>query len=92
VIGQIGILIVINLVISVATPGIDYQAHIGGLLAGVWLGFLFVPGRVPTLSRKWQMPAGGGSAQGVGTLRILGVAALLLVIVVGVMIGTSMRV
>jgi membrane associated rhomboid family serine protease len=92
VIGQIGILIAINLVISFATPGIDYQAHIGGLLAGIWLGFLFVPGRVPTLSQMWQMPAGGTSSQGIAAIRILGVAALVVVIVVGVMIGTSIRV
>jgi membrane associated rhomboid family serine protease len=92
VIGQIGVLIAINLVISFATPGIDYQAHIGGLLAGVWLGFLFVPGRVPTLSRMWQMPAGGGSSQGVTAFRILGVVALVIVIIAGVMIGTAMRV
>jgi len=47
---------------------------------------------MPTLSRMWQMPAGGTSSQGVLAIRILGVAALVVVIVVGVMIGTGMRV
>ena len=53
IIGQIGALILINLAIgfgSQAAGGtIDNFAHIGGLLAGLWLGFLLAPNKVPTL-------------------------------------------
>lgn len=92
ILGQIGVLIVINLVIGFVVPGIDYFAHIGGLVAGIWLGFVIVPGRVPTLSSLWQRPS-GGAEQGFGTgaLQVLGVLALVAVIVAGLMIGTQER-
>ena len=40
-------------------------AHIGGLVSGLWLGFVVPPGRVPTLSSAWQNPRGqlGQAAQ-----------------------------
>lgn len=42
---SISALVVINLVISFATPGIDWRAHIGGLVVGalVCLGFVVAP-------------------------------------------------
>ncbi len=55
--GQIGMLIVINLFLGFSLPGIDNAAHIGGLLAGAWLGFVLVP-RGATLSSFWQRPRG----------------------------------
>src|SRR5262249_15867894 len=54
---QIGMLIAINLVISFAVPNIDISAHIGGLLAGCWLGLVMVP-RGATLRSFWT-PAPG---------------------------------
>jgi hypothetical protein len=73
-------------------PGIDYFAHIGGLVAGIWLGFVIVPGRVPTLSALWQRPAGApDSGIGPGALQVLGVLALVAVIVAGLMVGTQER-
>ncbi len=53
--GQIGMLIVINLFLGFSIPNIDNAAHIGGLLAGAWLGFILVP-RGATLSSFWQRP------------------------------------
>lgn len=53
--GQIGMLIVINLFLGFSLPSIDNAAHIGGLLAGAWLGFVLVP-RGATLSSFWQRP------------------------------------
>jgi len=83
-------LIVINLAFGFLFPGIDNAAHIGGLLAGLWLGYLFIPEHVPTLARMWQ---GRGSTTGraTGILRGLGVAALVAVLVIGVMVGTEAR-
>jgi membrane associated rhomboid family serine protease len=91
--GQIGTIIVINLVIGFSgfLP-IDNAAHVGGLVAGLWLGFLIVPGRVPTLRSLWQRPA-AAPTEGTGAptmlLPTLGVAALIAVLSMGVIAGTN---
>jgi hypothetical protein len=86
-VGQIGTLILINLAFGFIVPGIDNSAHIGGLLAGLWLGFIFVPGRVTTLRNLWQRP--GDGAGGTALLPAIGVAALVCVLAVGVVVGTA---
>ncbi len=59
IIPQLGFLVVINLAFGFLGGGmIDNAAHIGGLLAGVWLGILVPPGKVPTLRSAWQHPRG----------------------------------
>ena len=94
---QIGILIGINLMIGFSVPGIDNAAHIGGLLAGAWLGFILVP-RGSRLDSFWSKPesaSSGSHPQGSQPrtvdrerlLRIGGVAALVGVIVVMVAVG-----
>jgi rhomboid protease GluP len=92
-VGQLGFLILLNLALGFANPRIDNAGHIGGLLGGLWLGYLLVPGRVQTLSRTWQRPAGEGQggAQAQSILRLLGVVALVLVLAVGIVIGTEER-
>jgi hypothetical protein len=92
-VGQIGMLIVLNLILGFALGArIDNAAHVGGLLAGLWLGVLIVPGRVPTLRGMWQRPAGqDGSARASLVLPVLGVAALVVVLAVGIVIGTAQR-
>lgn len=57
---QIGLLIGINLVIGFTIPNIDNAAHIGGLLAGMVLGFLLVP-RGARLGSFWSQPGAGSS-------------------------------
>jgi rhomboid protease GluP len=101
-VGQIGMLIVINLAFGFGINGaggnIDNAAHIGGLLAGLWLGFVLVPGNVRTLRDLWQMPSGPGSAEAIGTatdrrllalVRLLAVLALLTAIAVGLVLGSE---
>jgi membrane associated rhomboid family serine protease len=98
-IGQIGGLILINLLLGFGLAGfggnIDNFAHLGGLAAGLWLGFLLVPGRVPTLGSLWQR-SGGGDLVGrpglsAGLIRMLGVLALVVVIGLGVVVGSQGR-
>jgi membrane associated rhomboid family serine protease len=97
-VGQLGTLIVINLVIGFSlSAAVDNFAHVGGLLTGLWLGYLIPPGVAPTLSTFWIRPTGAGTTGGVAAggaqslLRVLGVAALLLLFVVGLVVGTAAR-
>jgi membrane associated rhomboid family serine protease len=53
---QIGILIAINLFIGFSIPGIDNAAHIGGLIAGAWLGFIIIPNGATRLDSFWSRP------------------------------------
>jgi hypothetical protein len=93
--GQIGILIGINLFIGFSMPGIDNAAHIGGLLAGAWLGYVLVP-RGARLDSFWSRPRAAGGSEpsapdsGQRSLRLRqvgGVAALIGVIVLALAIG-----
>jgi len=95
-VGQIGTLIVINLAFGFAFAGvIDNFAHLGGLVAGLWLGALIVPTGVPTLSSFWLRPAGTpGAAQRVGTspvLELIGLAVVVAVVATGIAVGTAER-
>jgi hypothetical protein len=51
---QIGVLIGINLVIGFSVPEIDNAAHIGGLIAGCWLGLTVIPRDAITLAAFWS--------------------------------------
>jgi len=95
---QIGILIAINLFIGFSVPGIDNAAHIGGLIAGAWLGFVLVPRGATRLASFWSRPGKPSSGpvspdprpatrDGPRFLRWGGVAALLGVLVVMVAVG-----
>jgi membrane associated rhomboid family serine protease len=84
---QIGMLIVINLVLGFIIPTIDNAAHIGGLLAGAWLGFVIVP-RGARLGSFWTPAPGQRTGNGPPLLlQGLGVLALVAVIALGVALG-----
>lgn len=54
--GQLVALIVLNLLLGATMSGIDNWAHIGGLVAGLWIGVLFMPTGVPIVRSMWQRP------------------------------------
>jgi membrane associated rhomboid family serine protease len=59
IVPQLGMLVILNLAIGFFAGGtIDNAAHIGGLISGLWLGFVVPPGKVPTLRSAWQHPTG----------------------------------
>ena len=95
ILGQVGMLIVLNLVLGFGLGGagvinIDNAAHVGGLLGGLWLGLILLPSGAPTLSRFWQGPAGSTPAGKTSPmLQLVGVAALVVVVAVGLVIGTD---
>lgn len=87
IVPQLGMIVVINLAFGFLAGGtIDNAAHIGGLLAGLWLGLVVPPGRVPTLGSTWQRPA-GDSRTASPLLVTAGVVGLVGVIALGLAIG-----
>jgi rhomboid protease GluP len=87
---QIGILIVLNLVIGFSGFfNIDNYAHVGGLVAGMWLGLVLPPVQVQTLASVWQAPRTSRSPVQTIALRFAGLAALAAVVVGVVAYGTA---
>jgi hypothetical protein len=87
-----GGLIAMNLVLGLVMTGggipIDMAAHVGGLLAGLWLGYLLVPRRVPTIGSMWQRPGGDPPPdRRLALFRVAGVLALVVVVVALVVAG-----
>jgi membrane associated rhomboid family serine protease len=87
IVPQLGIFVVINLAFGFLAGGmIDNAAHIGGLVSGLWLGFIVPPGKVPTLRSAWQHPT-GERAERSPLLVMAGVIALLGVVAAGLAVG-----
>jgi membrane associated rhomboid family serine protease len=87
---QVGLLIVLNLALGFSGVfNVDNSAHVGGLLAGVWLAFVLPPGKVQTLASAWQGRRIVRSRSVTVALRAGGVAVLLVVIVGVVAYGTA---
>nr|MBA2700091.1 rhomboid family intramembrane serine protease [Chloroflexota bacterium] len=93
-VSQLGMLILINIAFGFAVSGIDNAAHLGGLAAGLWLGALVPPSRVQTLASLWQR---AGEARTLHLARVpgfvpaLAVAAVGLLVMVGLIVGTASR-
>jgi len=78
-------LIALNLYLGLTTQSVDNWAHIGGLVAGLWFGLLFIPSGVPVLKSLWLRPGeepgtavpllGSG---GMLAVRVMGIAGLLI--------------
>jgi membrane associated rhomboid family serine protease len=93
-VGQLGMLIVLNLLLGFAVPGIDIAAHIGGLVAGLWMGALIPPTRVPTMASLWQRGGDTGTARLAKVpwfMFVIGIGVVAMVVVAGLIIGTPAR-
>ena len=93
-VSQLGILILINVAFGFAVTGIDNAAHLGGLAAGLWLGFMIPPTRVQTLASLWQRPEEARTGH-LATVPITIVAfafgVVALAVVIGLIVGTAAR-
>jgi membrane associated rhomboid family serine protease len=88
---QVGLLIVLNLVLGFSGifGNVDNSAHVGGLIAGLWLGLMIPPGHVATLASMWHKQDGWpGKLAKVGA-PLLAVVALAAVLVAGYLVGTT---
>ncbi len=86
---QVGILIVLNLLIGfTGVLNVDNFAHVGGLVAGLWLAVVLPPGQVQTLASAWQSTR-SRSRVATMALQIVGVVALLAVVGGVVVYGTN---
>jgi membrane associated rhomboid family serine protease len=87
--GQVGSLIVVNIVIGFSLGFVDNVAHLGGLAAGILVAVAFPPGRVPTLRSTWQ----AGSDRPLAVARFIGTPlatiAALVVLAIGLAVGMS---
>ena len=93
-VGQLGMLILLNLAFGFIVPGIDNAAHIGGLIAGLWIGALIPPTRVQTMSSLWQRTSdarAAGMAKVPVFVPIVAVGVVGIVVVLGLMLGTALR-
>jgi rhomboid protease GluP len=91
---QLGVLILINIAFGFSVRGIDNAAHLGGLAAGLWVGAMLPPNRVQTLASLWQRTTEARTAHVARipiVVPILVVAAVAVVVVVGLAYGTAIR-
>jgi membrane associated rhomboid family serine protease len=91
ILSQVGMLLVVNLVITFAFSSlISWTGHVGGLLVGGVIGVVLPPTGGTTLARMWQTPQPDQTAGGPSALvRVLVYVAVLVALLLGVVWGIT---
>ncbi len=85
---QLGSIVFINLAFGFLFAGtIDNAAHIGGLVAGIWLGTFVPPGRIRTMRDFWRTGDGASGARRSRMVAALGISGLIVLIAAGLLAG-----
>ena len=88
IVPQLGTIVVINLVFGFAFGGqVDNAAHVGGLVAGLWLGLFVPPGRARTMRDFWQARGGDQSGTRSMLVAVIGILGLIAAILAGLAAG-----
>ena len=88
---QLGFLVLINILFGFAIPNIDNAAHIGGLLTGLWIGALWPPTNVESMSSLWQRDRDAEATRRASValiVPILVVGIVALAVVLGIAVGS----
>ena len=92
ILGQIGFLIVLNIIFGFTQAAtIDNFAHLGGLATGLLMGVIFLPSGVQTMTSRWQPGADGRMINrgfiGSPAASLIALTVLITAIVVGLIVG-----
>ena len=84
ILSQVGPLLVLNLVLTFAVPGISWTGHVGGLAVGAVIGMLVAPTGGTTLAGLWRTPDGRTMQSSLGAAgRVAVYLGILVVLVAG---------
>jgi rhomboid protease GluP len=91
IVPQLGMFVIVNLIFGFVSEAggvrVDNAAHVGGLIAGLWLGFVVPPGGAPGLRSAGQPPAAEKRTGRPPLLVAAGVIALVGVVAAGLAAG-----
>ena len=73
--GELGILLVINLVITIGVPGISIGGHLGGLIGGMICALIIIAGERGMLGAR-RLPVELALISAVGAIAIAGAIAV----------------
>jgi membrane associated rhomboid family serine protease len=90
IVPQLGSIVLINLILGFVIPNIDNLAHVGGLVTGLWLGFVVRPSRVRTLPGMWEQAGDAGLLER-RVFPAIGLVVLVTLLVAGILLGTLER-
>jgi membrane associated rhomboid family serine protease len=90
ILSQVGMLLVLNLVITFSVSGISWTGHLGGLAVGIALGIALSPTNVPSMGGMWRAPDGRPMARPTsGAFRVLAYATTAALLIAGTLVAVG---